>query len=276
MRKKKDFIDDIFEILNPIFIFYVLYLLALWLTNRQEFWRAALFGLGVGVIIFSVIFLVIRFIKKRKEKLVRDVSGLNLDKDINSFVNISGKDRSKGVWRYMDYGFNQDKLRIFSKTLIEKGLKVRDIEDLKFILRRFIDKKEEALIKGGFELRQRNFSLLNGADFENLLVKLCETMGYLVEHIGGVGDQGADLILTKDGQRTLIQAKCYKNWGVGNSAVQQAAAAKIHYACSKATVIGIPYFTREAQQLAKTNGVRLVDKKELQSLLLEHLKESWS
>lgn len=276
MAKKKDIINDILDVVYRITLLYLLYILLLWFTNKQEFWKWVFIGLGVFVVMFFIFFLRKKLIKKRKEKIAEEISERGLDKDIDNFINISGKDWGKGVWKYMDYGFNQDRMEIFRKTLVEKGIKVRDTEDLKYILKKFIDKKEESLIRGGFELKQHHFSLLSGNDFENLLVRLYGAMDYLVEHIGGNGDQGADLILTKNGQRTLIQAKCYKNLGVGNSAVQQATAAKTHYACDMAMVVGLPYFTREARELAQTNGVKLVSKKELQGLLLDYLKESWS
>jgi restriction system protein len=276
MSRKKDTIDEFLDIIYRIVIFYVIYLLLLWITNKQEFWKWFFMGLGIVIILFFIFFFVMKINKKRKEKLIEDTSRLNLDIDIGNFINRSGKEKGKGVWRYMDYGFNFDRMKIFIKTLKEKGLKIKEINDLKDILKRFIDKKEEALLSSGFKSRQYEFSSLSGNDFELLLIRLYENMGYLVQHIGGVGDQGADLILTKDGQRILIQAKCYKNWGVGNASVQQAATAKVHYDCNKAMVVGIPYFTKEAQQLAKTNGVDLVDKKELQSLLLNYLKESWN
>lgn len=276
MAKKKDKTDDIIDIIYAVIAFYCFYLLFLWLTNKHEFWKGVFIGIGVVVVMFFIAFLIIKLIKKRKEKIAEEISERGLDKDIDNFINISGKDRSRWAWKYMDYGFNQDRMEIFRKTLVEKGIKIRDIEDLKYILKKFIDRKEESLIRSGLESKQHNFSLLSGNDFENLLVRLYGAMDYLVEHVGGNGDQGADLILTKDGQRILIQAKCYKNWGIGNSAVQQAVAAKTHYTCHRAMVVGLPYFTKEARELAQTNGVELIGKKELQGLLLDYLKESWS
>ena len=226
--------------------------------------KLLLIGLAVFVVILLVLFYRKKLIIAKKEKLIEDIINLGLNDDINNFINRSGKEKGKGVWQYMDYGFNIDRMRIFVKALTEKGLKIKEVDNLKDILKRFIDDKEEILLKGDLGSKQCNFSSLSGNDFELLLIKLYEAMGYLVQHLGGNGDQGADLIIIKDGQRILIQAKCYKIWGVGNAAVQQATAAKVHYDCNKAMVVGIPYFTKEAQQLAKTNGVDLIDEKELQ------------
>ncbi|MFA5207674.1 MAG: restriction endonuclease [Candidatus Paceibacterota bacterium] len=275
MAKKKELIDEFLDTLSVIIVIYVIYLLLLWFTNREEFLKLLLVGLAFFAVILLILFYRKKLIIAKKEKLIEDVINLGLNDDINNFINRSGKEKGKGVWQYMDYGFNIDRMRIFIKTLTEKGLKNKQIDDLKYIIKRFIDDKEEILLKGSLNSKQYNFSSLGGNDFELLLIKLYEAMGYLVQHLGGNGDQGADLIIVKNEQRILIQAKCYKTWGIGNAAVQQATAAKTHYDCNKAMVIGIPYFTKEAQQLAKTNGVDLVGKKELQTLLLSYLKESW-
>ena len=108
-----------------------------------------------------------------------------------------------------------------------------------------------------------------------MLIKLFESINYVVEHPGSVGDQGGDLILNKDGERILIQAKCYTN-NIGNQAVQQAVAAKKYYDCGRAMVIGTADFTREAVDLARANNVELMKKKQLQELLLLHLNQNWT
>lgn len=88
--------------------------------------------------------------------------------------------------------------------------------------------------------------------------------------------RGGDLIANKDGERLLIQAKCYKDWSTGNEAVQQVVAAMKYYDCNRAAVITTSYFTPEAIVLAKVNNVELVPKQRLQEMLLKYLNESWS
>jgi restriction system protein len=80
------------------------------------------------------------------------------------------------------------------------------------------------------ELRLRRAGIadvdrMDGAAFERFLVSLFRRLGYRVEHTGRRGDLGADLVVARDGRRTVVQAKCWsKNVGVG--AVQEAVAAK--------------------------------------------------
>jgi HJR/Mrr/RecB family endonuclease len=145
-----------------------------------------------------------------------------------------------------------------------------------FALKAFIQDKEERLTRESIQKTPQQYSLLSGTDFERLLKRLFAAMGYEVQHIGQAGDQGGDLIANKGGERILIQAKCYRDWSVGNSAVQQAVAAMKFYDCNKAMVITTSEkFTKEAVSLAKANSIELVSKVRLSELLVSHLQEAW-
>ena len=65
MSKKKDIIDEVSDIINPLIIFYALYLLLLWFFNKQEFWKWVFIGLVVVVIFFAVEFLIFMVIKSK-------------------------------------------------------------------------------------------------------------------------------------------------------------------------------------------------------------------
>ena len=74
-------------------------------------------------------------------------------------------------------------------------------------------------------------------------------MGYKIVHTKLSGDQGADLVVERFGEKTAVQAKCYSG-AVGNKAVQDVLAAKEYYKCSKAIVITTSGFTRQAIDIA--------------------------
>ncbi len=101
-------------------------------------------------------------------------------------------------------------------------------------------------------------------------------MGYSVAHTGQTGDQGCDLVVNMGQQRTAVQAKCYNNESVGNSAIQQALAAQKIYNCTKSIVVTNSNFTSEAIELAKVNNVELIGNVRLRELLLQYLNENWS
>jgi HJR/Mrr/RecB family endonuclease len=134
---------------------------------------------------------------------------------------------------------------------------------------------EEALVRESISLTPKQFNDFSGSDFENLLYRMFVAMGYAVQKIGKVGDQGGDLVANVSGQRILIQAKRYTG-AVGNGAVQEAVAAQRFYDCNRAMVVTNSSFTREAIELAKVDDVELVGGGKLSEMLLQYLKESWS
>jgi hypothetical protein len=103
---------------------------------------------------------------------------------------------------------------------------------------------------------------MSGYDFELFLKQLFEKMGYKVIHTMLSNDQGADLIIEKFGERTVIQAKNWQN-NVGNTGIQEIVAAIKHYHAQKAMVISSSGFTPSACDLAKSNGVELWDRQKL-------------
>jgi restriction endonuclease Mrr len=100
---------------------------------------------------------------------------------------------------------------------------------------------------------------LSGNEFEEYLVNLFENLGYNVEHTPASNDYGADLVVSKGSERTVIQAKRYSNT-VGISSVQEVIGAKNYYQATKCLVVTNNYFTPNAIELAKCNDVELWDR----------------
>ncbi|MDD4409987.1 MAG: restriction endonuclease [Candidatus Pacebacteria bacterium] len=257
-----------------IFSVIAIYYFYLWLVNKSQFWISFYIGLGLAILTLIIYVWWQLHLRKKKEEMVEATERLGLSEDVSTFINRYGKEKGKSSWKYMGYGFDIDKMRLFIKTLSCKGLGINDVDDLELVLMKYIDIREETLMKGGFESKQYKFSSLSGQEFEDLLIRLYGLMGYIVEHPGGVGDQGGDLILNKNGQRILVQAKRYSG-NIGNAAVQEAVAAKKYYDCNQVMLIGSSNFTRAALDLASYNEVELIGKSELQGLLLSYLNESW-
>ncbi len=107
---------------------------------------------------------------------------------------------------------------------------------------------------------------LDGVEFEAYLQGLFTAMGYLVEMTPSTGDFGGDLILAKDGQRTVVQAKRWQGT-VGSDAVQEALSGKAYYVCDHAWVVTNSIFSRKAKELAFSTGVRLVDRGALSKMI---------
>lgn len=108
---------------------------------------------------------------------------------------------------------------------------------------------------------------MGGVVFERRLAHLFSSLGYRVEQTRALGDFGADLILERDGVRTVVQAKRWKK-NVGIKAVQEAVASKPMYRCDRAMVVTNRYFTPSAKRLAKANHVTLWNRDDLIRALL--------
>lgn len=110
---------------------------------------------------------------------------------------------------------------------------------------------------------------LSGVEFEMYLKILFEKMGYNVQMTKKSKDFGADLILEKNGQKNIVQAKRFSHT-VGISAVQEIISARAHYNVHGAIVVSNQNFSKEAQILATENDVLLAGKTELQSLIKKY------
>jgi len=78
-------------------------------------------------------------------------------------------------------------------------------------------------------------------------------------------DQGVDVVAEKAGVRLVLQCKLYSG-PVGNKAVQEIAAGKVHEQAHFGAVVTNSRYTSSAEQLAATNGVLLLHYRDLASL----------
>ena len=120
----------------------------------------------------------------------------------------------------------------------------------------------------GYNITIEDVDRMDPFNFELLLGMVFESQGYRVEETPKSGDQGADVLLEKAGERTVVQAKLYSH-PVSNSAVQEAVAAKQLYGCQYALVVTNNTFTASAEELAGSNQARLIARAELK----RHLRD---
>jgi len=115
---------------------------------------------------------------------------------------------------------------------------------------------------GFFEIDQ-----MDGVSFERYLQALFRGLGYSVDTTPASGDFGADLVISKDRVRAVVQAKrSAKNVGV--RAVQEVLGAARFYGCQKSFVVTNRHFTAQAQQLAQANAVELWDRDALETSVM--------
>ena len=104
---------------------------------------------------------------------------------------------------------------------------------------------------------------MTGKQLELYLERVFQYLGFQVQHTGKSGDQGADLIITKAGQRIACQCKRYKGHPVTNKAVQEAHTAKDIYRCQKSLVVTSSVYTKSAREAADRVGCELIDRRRL-------------
>ena len=136
------------------------------------------------------------------------------------------------------------------------------------------DSERDRFIRGDFSPEHRYLDgdmslagIRTGAEFEEFLQNIFFRLGYdaqLTNKAGG--DQGADLILKKQGLIYVVQAKFYGK-PVGNKAVQEVVAAVRYYTGNAGIVVTNSTYTKQAVSLARKNGVILVDGEALKELI---------
>lgn len=125
-------------------------------------------------------------------------------------------------------------------------------------------KKENELRMSGIN----EIDHMDGFQFEHYLSSLFKSLGYKVEVTKATGDFGADLILKNDKEKIVVQAKRYSS-KISNKAIQEIYTSMSHYNATSAWVVTNNFFTKPAIELAKSTGVKLVDRKELIDFIIK-------
>jgi restriction system protein len=106
---------------------------------------------------------------------------------------------------------------------------------------------------------------LTGIEFEQCIGAMFARLGYQVQ-LTQTYDFGADLLVTKDGNRTAVQAK-RQDAPVGERAFQQVLAGRIHYQCDSAAVVTNSELMPRARRLAAECGVSVMERTHLTRML---------
>jgi HJR/Mrr/RecB family endonuclease len=189
-----------------------------------------------------------------------------LDQVIRIFLERANPDDFDMLTRFTDllekHGFYE--IDTHEELASSESLLLNRIETVKNEIE--LENFERRLSKGDEQVQLENIDLLDGVEFEGLLAMLFSKMGYAVEQTPLTGDQGADLILSKFAERTVVQAKRVSG-SVGNSAVQEISAAISIYQAQKGVVVTNRHFTQAALELATANGIELIDRDGLEDLI---------
>lgn len=114
-----------------------------------------------------------------------------------------------------------------------------------------------------------SIDLMEGHRFEAWCAEAIKTIGFSdVSITPGSGDQGVDILASKDGVKYAIQCKRY-NTDLGNTPIQEVHSGKDFYRCHVGVVIANQHFTDGARNLAQATGTLLWDREWIKHYL-EH------
>ena len=199
--------------------------------------------------------------ERKKTKIIRNRSD-TYDDILASYLNSYSID-------------DRDGLIVLNAILKEEGKLSGDIDRLKIDLEMVKNEKEldlfenRLLDESDLSITISEVDLFDGYEFEAFLGKLYLKMGYEIEPTRLSGDQGADLVVVKFGEKTVIQAKCYSG-KVGNKAVQEILASMSLYQAQKGSIVTNNYYTRAAFELADANDIELIDRDGLEKLIRKY------
>ena len=170
--------------------------------------------------------------------------------------------------------YEEENYNLLKVILDERGIPYEEEEvasKLISVLKAFELKKFEVkLLTNTYRsLDISEIDTLNGIEFESFLKELFTKMGFHVENIQSSHDQGADLLLSRPGERIAVQAKRYEE-KVTNQAIQEVVASLQYYKADKGWVVTTSTFTQSAIELAKANNIELIDRNRLEKYLEEN------
>ncbi len=103
---------------------------------------------------------------------------------------------------------------------------------------------------------------MDAVHYEHHCALLLRRAGWEARVTAASGDQGTDILARRGGRVLVVQCKLYGR-PVGNAAVQEVSAARLHHRADHAAVVSNAAYTPSARQLARTNAVHLLHHDEL-------------
>ena len=111
--------------------------------------------------------------------------------------------------------------------------------------------------------RLRDFWMsLSGTEFERELATLYKQLGYQVQSTPTTGDEGVDLIIRKDGKKTVVQCKGYQD-PVGPAIVRELFGSMIHSNADSAILACTGGFTKGVVEFAEGKPIELISASEM-------------
>jgi restriction system protein len=119
------------------------------------------------------------------------------------------------------------------------------------------------------ELKLSQLASLTPEGFEEFVGEVFEALGFEVEHVGGTGDQGVDLRVSRGGLIGIVQCKYFSRGVVGSPELQKFLGTIHHTKSHKGFFVTTRTFTLAADKFASEHPIELIDGPRLVELVQE-------
>lgn len=119
------------------------------------------------------------------------------------------------------------------------------------------------------ELKLAQLDSLTAEGFEEFVAELFEALGFQVEQVGGTGDEGADLRVSRGGLAGVVQCKFHSRGVIGSPDLQRFLGTVHHTHSHKGFFVTTRTFSLAAERFAAENPIELVDGPRLVELVTE-------
>jgi restriction system protein len=121
------------------------------------------------------------------------------------------------------------------------------------------------------ELKLAQLGSLSPEGFEEFVAELFEALGFEVERVGGTGDEGADLRVTRAGLAGVVQCKYFSRGVIGSPELQKFLGTIHHTRCHKGFFVTTRTFSLAAEKFVADHPIELIDGPRLVELVKEAL-----
>jgi restriction endonuclease Mrr len=114
-----------------------------------------------------------------------------------------------------------------------------------------------------------HLTTLDHTEFERLVGRALTVRGFSVDHVGGVGDQGIDLLARSEGHMIAVQCKRYGDQPITPQQMREFFGAITAAKATAATFVTTSTYTAAAREFGIAQGIELIDASNLRDWLVD-------
>lgn len=242
-----------------------------WMFLDLTFWSSVGWTFLIAFILIGVFILSKQSELKDEKRKLTDLLSKNIDEHHETLLRKKSTLIYRGEYGEVDRsGWNRE-LNKFIRIIIPsdnfKNIRneMGEKKFLEFIKKQINENLRDYDIPNFIDEQINEVQGMDGVEYEILCELLFENNGWNVQRTNTTGDQGIDLIASKNGLRLAVQCKRYTG-NVGNKAVQEAYSGKKFYDADAAVVITNSFYTKSARTLSQKLDVLLLHHDDIDDL----------